>query len=106
MAARALLSGANPNPYFVQFYSLLSLPLFLVAMVLIAASVTLRFVRFGQLGRLILGGILAGFLLYTATRVVTSLGSNGIMPPIVAAWSPAIVAILFGTTILLHQEDG
>jgi lipopolysaccharide export system permease protein len=106
MAGQAMLSGGNPNPYLVQFYGLLSLPMFLVAMVLIAASVTLRFVRFGQLGRLILGGVLAGFLLYTVTKIVTSLGSNGVMPPIAAAWSPAIVAILFGTTILLHQEDG
>lgn len=105
-AAQALLSGGNPNPYLVQFYGLLALPLFLVAMVLIAATVTLRFVRFGQLGRLILGGVLSGFLLYTVTKIVTSLGSNGIMPPVAAAWSPAIVAILFGTTILLHQEDG
>ncbi|MCB2049338.1 MAG: LPS export ABC transporter permease LptG [Novosphingobium sp.] len=105
-AGKALLSGGNPNPYLVQFYSLLALPLFLLAMVLIAATVTLRFVRFGQVGRLILGGILSGFLLYTITNFVTSLGSNGIVPPLVAAWSPAIVAILFGITILLHQEDG
>jgi len=106
MAAKALLSGGNPNPYLVQFYSLLALPLFLVAMVLIAASVTLRFARFGQVGRLILGGIVSGFLLYTITQVVTSLGSNGIVPPAAAAWSPSIVAILFGITILLYQEDG
>jgi lipopolysaccharide export system permease protein len=105
-AAKALLAGANPSPYFVQFYGLLALPLFLVAMVLIAATVSLRFVRFGQVGRMILGGILSGFVLYTVTKLVTSLGSNGIVPPMVAAWSPAVVAILFGTSILLHQEDG
>ncbi|MCG6858095.1 MAG: LptF/LptG family permease, partial [Salaquimonas sp.] len=105
-AAKALLSGGNPNPYLVQFYSLLALPLFLLAMVLIAATVTLRFVRFGQVGRLIVGGVLSGFLLYTVTNFVTSLGSNGIVPPLIAAWSPAIVAILFGITILLYQEDG
>jgi lipopolysaccharide export system permease protein len=105
-AAKAGLSGSNPGPYLVQFHSLLSLPLFLVAMVLIAATVTLRFVRFGQVGRMILGGIVAGFVLYTVTRLVTSLGSNGIVPPAVAAWSPSIVAIVFGISILLHQEDG
>ena len=106
MASKAVLAGGNPNPYLVQFYGLLALPVFLVAMVMIAATVTLRFVRFGQLGRLILGGILSGFVLYTVTKLVTSLGSNGIVPPFVAAWSPSIVAILFGTSILLHQEDG
>jgi lipopolysaccharide export system permease protein len=98
--------GVNPGPYLVRYHSLTALPLFLVSMVLIAATVSLRFVRFGQSGRMILGGILSGFVLYTVTKLVTSLGSNGIVPPIAAAWAPSVVAILFGMGILLHQEDG
>ena len=98
--------GVNPGPYLVRYHSLTALPLFLVSMVLIAATVSLRFVRFGQSGRMILGGILSGFVLYTVTKLVTSLGSNGIVPPIAAAWAPSVVAILFGMSILLHQEDG
>lgn len=105
-AEKVRLSGLNHLPYLTQFYSLLSLPLILVAMVLIAATVSLRFVRSGQAGRLILGGVLGGFVLYASTRLATSLGSNGIVSPMVAAWSPAIIAILFGSSILLHQEDG
>jgi lipopolysaccharide export system permease protein len=106
IAAKAVLAGGSPDKYYTQFYNLLALPMFLVAMVLIAATVSLRFVRFGQVGRMILGGILSGFVLYTVTKFATSLGSNGIVPPIVAAWSPSVVAIAFGITILLHQEDG
>lgn len=98
--------GVNPGPYLVRYHSLVALPLFLVSMVLIAATVSLRFVRFGQSGRMIFGGILSGFVLYTVTKLVTSLGSNGIVPPIAAAWAPSVVAILFGMSILLHQEDG
>ena len=99
-------SGTNPNPYMVQYYRQMALPLFFVAMVLVAATVCLRFVRFGQVGRMILGGIAFGFVLYILTNLVTALGSNGAVPPMVAAWSPVIVAILFGISILLHQEDG
>jgi len=99
-------AGGNHLPYLVQFHTLLATPVFLIAMVLIAASVSLQFVRFGQAGKMILGGILSGFVLYTITSLITSLGSNGIVPPAVAAWSPACVAILFGMSILLHQEDG
>lgn len=105
-AEKVRLSGLNHLPYLTQFHNLLALPLLLVAMVLIASTASLRFVRSGQVGRLILGGILGGFVLYASTRLATSLGSNGIVPPMVAAWSPSIVAILFGTSILLHQEDG
>lgn len=106
VAYLAMLAGGNPYPYFVQFYNLLALPVFFVAMVVIAATVSLRFVRFGQVGRMILGGILAGFVLYTATNLVVSLGNNGIVPPLFAAWSPPVVAIMLGISILLHQEDG
>jgi lipopolysaccharide export system permease protein len=105
-AAKAVLAGGNPDPYIVQFFSLLALPLLMVAMVVIAATVSLRFVRFGQIGRMILGGILCGFVLYTVSKLVMSLGSNGIVPPVIAAWSPALVAIVFGVSVLLHQEDG
>lgn len=99
-------TGTNGKPYLVQYHSLTALPLFLVAMTLVAATVCLRFVRFGQVGRMILGGILSGFVLYTITSLITALGSNGVVPPAVAAWSPGFVAILFGMSILLHQEDG
>ena len=105
-AAKVVDFGVNPGPYLVRYHSLIALPLFLVSMVLIAATVSLRFIRFGQSGRMILGGILSGFVLYTVTKLVTSLGSNGIVPPIAAAWAPSVVAILFGMSILLHQEDG
>jgi lipopolysaccharide export system permease protein len=105
-AHKATLSGNNPNPFLVQFWSLATLPLFLVAMVLIAATVSLRFIRFGQLTGLVLSGIMAGFLLYALTQLVTSLGSNGIAPPLAAALSPALVAILLGFGVLLNQEDG
>ncbi|MEO0328819.1 MAG: LPS export ABC transporter permease LptG [Pseudomonadota bacterium] len=99
-------AGTNGKPYFVQYHSLTALPLFLVAMVLVAATVCLRFVRFGQTGRMILGGILCGFVLYIVTNLVSALGSNGVIPPAFAAWSPGLVAILFGISVLLHQEDG
>lgn len=105
-ANKVASSGLNHLPYLVQFHSLLALPFFLVAMVIIAATVSLKFVRFGQTGRMILGGISSGFVLYALTRLVTSLGSNGVVPPLIAAWAPSIIAILFGMSMLLHQEDG
>lgn len=105
-AKRVEKSGTNGKPYRVQFHSLTALPLFLLAMVIVAATVCLRFVRFGQVGRMILGGIFFGFVLYTFTSLITALGSNGVVPPALAAWAPGFVATLFGMSILLHQEDG
>ncbi len=99
-------SGLDAYEYRMQYQTLLSRPLLLVAMVLIAATVSLRFSRFGAVMPLILGGIIAGFVLYVVTEVTKDLGGVGIVPPIVAAWSPGIVATLMGFTILLNQEDG
>ncbi|SOC39758.1 lipopolysaccharide export system permease protein [Rhizobium subbaraonis] len=98
--------GFATEPLETQFHSMLSLPLLLVAMTLIAASVSLKFSRFNQSRAVILGGILAGFMLYVVTVLVKAFGSSGIVPPFVAAWLPVVVAMSLGATILLHQEDG
>jgi len=89
-----------------QFHAMLSLPLLLVAMTLIAACVSLKFSRFNQSRAVILGGILSGFMLYVVTVLVKAFGSSGVVPPFVAAWLPVVVAMSLGATILLHQEDG
>lgn len=98
--------GFATEPLETQLHSMLSLPLLLVAMTLIAASVSLKFSRFNQSRAVILGGILAGFMLYVVTVLVKAFGSSGIVPPFVAAWLPVVVAMSLGATILLHQEDG
>ncbi len=98
--------GVRANAFGMQFHSLVALPLLLVAMTLIAATVSLRFARLGQSVSLILGGVVAGFLLYVVSVLVKAFGSSGIVPPVVAAWFPVIVAVLLGVTLLLYREDG
>ncbi|HEY0122682.1 MAG TPA: LPS export ABC transporter permease LptG [Rhizobium sp.] len=98
--------GISTKALETQFHSLLSQPFLLVAMTLIAATVSLKFSRFNQSRSVILGGILSGFVLYVVTVLVKAFGSSGVVPPFVATWIPVIVALAFGATILLHQEDG
>jgi len=75
-------------------------------MVLIAASVGLGHARAGGTGRMILSGVIAGFVLYVVTEIARNLGNEGLVPPPLAAWAPAVVAILLGATVLLFREDG
>jgi lipopolysaccharide export system permease protein len=84
----------------------LAQPILLLAMVLIAAIVSLRFSRSKDLGQMILAGIGVGFVLYVITKIARDLGGAGIVPAPLAAWLPAIVATLIGITVLLHLEDG
>jgi len=102
--SRAL--GISGNRIAMHFHSLVALPMLLVAMTLIAATVCLRFARMGQSGTMIVGGILAGFLLYVTLVVVTAFGNVGLVPPMIAAWVPVIVAMFCGVTFLLYKEDG
>jgi lipopolysaccharide export system permease protein len=104
LTARAF--GLPDAPYAMRWHSLLALPALLVAMTLIAATVSLRFARFGQNSAAILGGILAGFLLYVVTAMAEALGSAGAINPVFAAWLPVIAASFFGVTFLLYKEDG
>lgn len=98
--------GYSANDFDMYLQSIIALPALLIAMTLIAATVSLKFVRFGQSGMMILSGILAGFVLYVVTVLVQAFGSAGYVPPVVAAWVPVLVAMFFGISFLLHKEDG
>jgi lipopolysaccharide export system permease protein len=102
----AQAAGLDANEYRLQYQTLLARPALLIAMVLIAATVSLRFARFGGIGYLIVGGVGAGFVLYVATKMAEELGTAGLVNPTAAAWSPAVVSMLIGFTVLLNQEDG
>lgn len=99
-------AGLDATRYRLQYDVLLARPLLFVAMVLVAASVSLRFFRFGGVGRMVLGGVAAGFILYVLTQMMRDLGAAGLVGSNVAAWFPAMVGSLLGTLALLYQEDG
>ncbi|MGL4242398.1 MAG: LPS export ABC transporter permease LptG, partial [Beijerinckiaceae bacterium] len=100
------LAGLDATRYRLRYQSLMARPLLLVAMVILAACVSLRFFRFGGVAKLVLGGVAAGFLLYIATQIAEDLGAAGTLSAPVAAWLPAILGALLGILVLLHQEDG
>jgi lipopolysaccharide export system permease protein len=102
--ARSL--GFSAAQFSTQFQILLARPFLIAAMVVIAATVSLQFVRFGQASTVILGGIVAGFVLYVVSVLVRTFGASGAIPAYVAAWLPVVVAFALGMTVLLHKEDG
>lgn len=104
--ANAEAFGVSATPFRMQFHSLIALPALLVAMALIASTVSLRFARFGQSAGMILSGIGAGFVLYMVTAVAKSFGSAGMLPPVLAAWLPVVITMFFGVGYLLEKEDG
>jgi len=99
-------AGLSASGYRLQYYQLLALPFYLVAMVLLAAAVSLRFFRMGGVQKLVLSGVAAGFLLYVLAKIAGDLSKAGIMAPMLAAALPATVGGVTGFLALLYQEDG
>jgi lipopolysaccharide export system permease protein len=81
-------------------------PFLLMTMVVIAAAFSLKVFRLGGVGKMILGGVVAGFLLYLIARVAEELGLSGLVNPIAAAWIPVVLGGSMGFWVLLRQEDG
>jgi lipopolysaccharide export system permease protein len=103
LADRAGLQAAG---YRLQYQQLLARPFMLAAMVLLAASVSLRLFRFGGVQKMVLGGISAGFLLFVLAKITEDMSKSDLLSPVAAAWVPVLVGGLTGFVALLYQEDG
>jgi lipopolysaccharide export system permease protein len=103
---RAERTGSAAAAYRLQYHKLLARPFLLVSMVFLAAAVSLRFFRFGGVPKMVLGGVLAGFLLYVMSKVIDDMSKADLMHPLVAAWLPVVAGGLTGFVVLLYQEDG
>ncbi len=99
-------SGFGAQRHRLYFNRLLSLPFLFSAMVLIAATFSLRMQRRGGTTLMIAGGIISGFLLYLLSNIIFALGLAATIPVSLAAWTPTGVSWLLGASLLLHLEDG
>lgn len=99
-------AGFSAREHRVWFQMELALPLMLAAMVLIGAGFTMRHVRFGNTGLMVLAALISGFAIYFLRNFAQALGSSGQIPVVLAAWGPPLVANFLSLGLLLHLEDG
>jgi lipopolysaccharide export system permease protein len=99
-------SGFPAQRHRLHFNVLLARPFLLCAMVLVAATFSLRMQRRGGATLMIVGGVASGFILYFVSDIVFALGLSTKIPVTLAAWTPTGVSLIFGTSMLLHLEDG
>ena len=99
-------AGFSAVKHRLYWHALLASPLLLIAMVLIAATFSLRLTRRGGTLLWASSGLFTGFLLYFMSDIVFALGLSARIPEVLAAWTPATVTMLLGLTSLLHLEDG
>jgi lipopolysaccharide export system permease protein len=99
-------AGFSARAYQLWFQMELAQPLLLTAMVLVAAGFTMRHVRFGKTGQMVLYAILSGFALFFLRNFAQALGESGQIPVPLAAWTPPAAAVMLALGLLLHLEDG
>ena len=90
----------------VQYELLWSRPLLCIAMVLLAATVSLKSFRSGRVQTMVGAGMIGGFGFFLASEISRQIGVAGLAPPWAAIWLPVIVLLIISSSVLLHQEDG
>ena len=103
---RLKTAGFSAQRHQVWFQMELALPVFLVAMVMIGASFTVRHQRGGRTGLMVLLAIMLSFGTYFIRNFAQILGENGQLPAALAAWAPPLAAIGLALSFILHKEDG
>ncbi len=99
-------TGFDSRKLRIHFQSLLAQPLLFAAMVVLAATVSLRTGRM-QATELLIGlGAGIGFLVFFITSFLQALGASDQIPVGVAAWFPPIIAMALGISVILTTEDG
>ena len=104
--SRTELAGFSATGYRLQLDELLATPLLLAAMSVLAAAFSLRLIRLGGLAGLAGSGVALGFVLFFFNQFCRALGEAGAIPPFAAAWTPPVLALLSGFTLLCYTEDG
>jgi lipopolysaccharide export system permease protein len=106
MISRTERAGFSATPYQLQLDQLLATPIMFAAMSVLAAALSLRLLRLGGLAGLAGSGVALGFILFFFDQFCSSLGKAEVIPPFLAAWTPPLLALLAGFTLLCYTEDG
>ena len=99
-------AGLSASKYRMQHAILIARPALLIAMVVLAATVSLRSFRSGGIQTMVLMGLIGGIGLFLLAEVSRQIGASGLISPMLAVWVPIGVSLLVSLTVLLHQEDG
>lgn len=99
-------AGLETTEMRLYYQSLLAQPLFLIAMVLLAATISLKTERISKMMPVIVGGLGGGFIAFLLSGFLRALGMGHEIPVFLAIWSAPTLIILSSITILSAMEDG
>ena len=99
-------TGFDSTPLKIHFQSLMAKPLLFIALILLAASVSLKPQRVRGTSFLVFSGIIIGFVIFFMSSFLEALGASAQMPIYIVAWFPAVISLLLGVGAMMVLEDG
>ncbi len=99
-------TGFSAMSHRLHWNSLIAEPVLYCAMILIAAIFSLRHTRRRGVLFAVAGGVATGFIVFFLSDLVLALAHSTKLPPLLAAWAPALAGSLIGLSVLMHAEDG
>jgi len=99
-------TGLDTQELQSYYQSLLSTPLFFMAMVFMAGVVTLKTGRFVRLFPLVAMGLGCTVAIFFFSSFLQALATGEAIPLIMAVWTPPILILLLSIYVLSHKEDG
>jgi lipopolysaccharide export system permease protein len=99
-------TGFDSRKLRIHFHTLLAQPLLFAAMIVLAATVSLKTSRYQPTALMIGGGVAIGFLMFFASSFLKALGASDQIPVLLAAWFPPMIALSLGISVILTTEDG
>ena len=90
----------------LQWHKLLSLPLMLVALTIVAAGVSMGNMRSGGVIRLMLAGAATGFFVYFFNNLINAFGEAHTLSIVLATWTVPFLVLFLGLAYLARLEDG
>lgn len=101
---RVRASGVDTNHYEVKFHSKISLSFIPIVMCLLGVPFSVRARREGGLAKDIGFCLTLTFFYWLFHSISISLGSNGVLPPFIAAWMPTIMFGIFAATLITRRQ--
>ncbi len=99
-------ASLSTETFRIQYALLVARPLLCLAMVLLAATVSLKSFRSGGIQTMVVTGMIGGFGFFLLAEISRQLGLAGLAPAWAAVWLPVSLTMFVSLTVLMHQEDG
>lgn len=99
-------AGLSVSHHLLYFFNKIAQPFLFVSLAVLGAVLALRPSRRGGGGYVIIVSIISGFIIWSFSSIVFSLGLEGNIPVLIAAWLPSIISIMAAISLILYKEDG